>query len=59
MNSTTDNAFENFAKGLVPAQKSVDPETLRKAREWYRAFAGAHAVQMTDRDVVEIYQDLT
>jgi hypothetical protein len=58
MISTPDKAFEDFAKGLVPSQNSVDPETLRKARDWYRSFAGAHAVPMTDRDMVEIYLEL-
>lgn len=58
MNSTPDKAFEDFAKGLVPSQTRVDPETLRKAREWYKVFVGTHAVSMTDRDLVEIYLDL-
>lgn len=56
--SATEKAFETFAQGLIPSQKRVDPETLRKAREWYKAFAGPHAVTMNDRDLVEIYTDL-
>ena len=53
-----DTTFESFAKGLIPSQKRIDPETLRKAKDWYRRFAGSHAVTMTDNDLVEIYQDL-
>jgi hypothetical protein len=55
---SADTTFETFAKGLIPSQKRVDPETLRKAKEWYKMFAGPHAVTMNDRDLVEIYQDL-
>ena len=55
---SADTAFELFAKALVPGKERVDPETLRKAREWYRDFAGPHAVTMNDRDLVEIYSDL-
>jgi hypothetical protein len=55
---SADTTFETFAKGLIPSQKRVDPETLRKAKEWYKDFAGPHAVTMNDRDLVEIYQDL-
>lgn len=55
---SADTAFELFAKALVPSKERVDPETLRKAREWYRDFAGPHAVTMNDRDLVEIYSDL-
>lgn len=50
--------FTSFAKGLIPSQESVDPETLRKARAWYQKFAGAHAVTMDDRDLVDIYKEL-
>jgi hypothetical protein len=55
---SADTAFELFAKGLVPCKERVDPETLRKAREWYNLFAGSHAVTMNDRDLVEIYSGL-
>jgi hypothetical protein len=53
-----DHTFTTFAKGLIPTKESVNPETLRKARDWYTQFAGNHAVNMEDRDLVEIYQDL-
>lgn len=56
--TTPDQAFEIYAKGLVPSQTRVDPETLRKAQEWYKTFVGSHAVNMADRDLVEIYLDL-
>ena len=56
MNAET--TFTSFAKGLVPSKESVDPETLRKARDWYKRFVGAHAVTMDDRDLVEMYRDL-
>lgn len=52
------DGFESFAKGLLPSEKLPDPETLRKARDWYKQFAGTHAVTMTDRDLIEIYLDL-
>jgi len=55
---SAETTFTNFAKGLVPSKESVDPETLRKARDWYRKFAGPHAVTMDDRDLVDIYRDL-
>lgn len=56
--SATEKTFESFAKGLIPSKERVDPETLRKAQEWYKTFAGPHAVTMDERDLVEIYIDL-
>ena len=56
MNAETN--FETFAKALIPSQATVDPETLRQALNWYKAFAGSHAVKMNDRDLGEIYQEL-
>lgn len=55
---SADKTFESFAQGLIPSQKRLDPETLRKARAWYDKFAGAHAVKMNDRDLVEIFEGL-
>jgi len=55
---SAETTFETFAKGLIPSQKRIDPETLRKAQDWYKGFAGAHATPMNDRDLVEIYQEL-
>jgi hypothetical protein len=52
------NNFEAFAKQLIPSRDTVDPETLRKAKVWYKQFAGAHAVTMNDRELVEIYSEL-
>jgi hypothetical protein len=54
----TDTIFETFAQGLIPSKASIDPETVKHAREWYRQFAGHHAVVMDDRELVNIYQDL-
>jgi len=56
--SATEKTFQSFAQGLIPSKERVDPETLRKARDWYKQFAGSHAVTMEDRDLVEIYTDL-
>lgn len=56
--NATDKSFETFARGLVPSQQRLDPETLRKAQEWYTMFTGSHAVKMSERDLVEIYQEL-
>jgi len=53
-----DQNFKNFAKSLVPSQKYIDPETLRRAKAWYNDFAGQHAVKMTDVELVEIYTEL-
>ena len=52
------NNFEAFAKQLIPSRDFVDPETLRKAKVWYKQFAGQHAVSMNDHDLVEIYSEL-
>jgi hypothetical protein len=51
------NTFENFANGLVP-RKTVDPVKLEAAKDWYKRFAGTHAVKMDDEDLVKIYEDL-
>ena len=56
--NATEKTFETFAQGLIPSQKRPDPEALRKAREWYKAFTGPHAVTMNDRDLVDLYEDL-
>lgn len=56
--SNTDQAFEIFARGLVPPAPQVDPEAVRQAREWYKQFTGTHAVIMDDRDLVQIYFEL-
>jgi hypothetical protein len=53
-----DTMFETFAQGLVPTKPNADPGTIRHAREWYRQFAGRHAVKMDDQELVTIYQDL-
>jgi hypothetical protein len=53
-----DTSFEQFARGLIPAKAQTDPETLRKARAWYRNFAENHAVKMDDQELVELYLDL-
>lgn len=50
--------LEKFARSLVPSPSSVDHETLKKARDWYKKFAGTHAVPMADREVLEIYLEL-
>jgi len=50
--------FINFAKGLIPSNHQPDPDTLRQAKEWYIKFAGDHAVNMADIDLVEIYSEL-
>lgn len=50
--------FDTFAKGLVPQQVRIDPNALKVAQEWYKTFAGIHAVKMDDKDLIEIYTDL-
>lgn len=57
-NKMANENFDNFARGLIANKESVDPDTLRRARDWYLEFVGSHAVTMADRDLVEIYQDL-
>ena len=32
--------------------------TVKVAQEWYKTFAGIHAVKMDDKDLIEIYTDL-
>lgn len=56
--NATDTIFKNFAQGLIPNSDRIDPVTLQNAKLWYNRFAGAHAVNMADQDLVEIYQDL-
>lgn len=51
------NTFEEFATGLVP-RKTVDPVKLEAAKEWYKGFAGSHAVKMDDVELIEIYDNL-
>ena len=48
--------FDQFAATIV--RKQIDPERLRIAKDWYRQFAGSHAVSMDDRDIIEIYNGL-
>jgi hypothetical protein len=59
MQLDTSAAFATFAKGLVPFKPSMDPDTITAARVWYDQFAGPHAVNMDDQDLVEIYEDLS
>ncbi|MCK4824849.1 hypothetical protein KA005_54360 [bacterium] len=54
----TPKNFDIFAKGLVPLKPRIDPAALQTAKEWYKTFAGAHAVKMEDADLIEIYADL-
>jgi hypothetical protein len=53
----TQTNFEHFATSIV--RKQIDPERLRIAKEWYRRFAGKHAVNMDDRDIIDIYDNLS
>lgn len=55
---SADTTFETFARGLVPSKERVDPDTLRKAQNWYKEFVGQHAVMMEDRDLVDMYNTL-
>lgn len=54
--ANTQEIFNKFAKDIV--QRKTDPARLCKAREWYREFAGDHAVIMSDQDLLEIYAEL-
>lgn len=54
----TDNTFETFARGLIPAKEQHDPDTVRRARAWYANFAGPHAVKMDDLELVQMYLEL-
>ena len=56
--NATENTFDNFARGLIPGKERIDPEVLRKAKDWYRMFAGSHAVTMDDQELVQIYCEL-
>jgi hypothetical protein len=55
----TDTPFQSFVQGLIPSKDRIDPATLQHAKIWYKSFAGSHAVNMADRDLVEIYEDLS
>jgi hypothetical protein len=50
------NTFDNFAHQLV--RKHINPRELALAKDWYKIFAGAHAVKMDDNELVEIYREL-
>lgn len=54
-----DTTFQSFAQGLIPSKAYIDPETLRTAKIWYKSFAGKHAVNMADQELVEIYKELS
>ena len=54
-----DTPFQSFVQGLIPSKERIDPATLQHAKLWYKSFAGSHAVNMADRDLVEIYEDLS
>lgn len=56
---STDTPFQSFVHGLIPSKARIDPTTLQHAKVWYKSFAGSHAVNMADQDLIEIYEDLS
>ncbi len=59
MTAIPQRTFEEFATALVPRKPALDPTTLQAAKDWYKGFAGTHAVKMDDAELVTIFLDLS
>ena len=43
---------------VVLATLEPNNEEVREARQWFRKFMGKHTVNMSDKDVVQLYREV-